>query len=207
MIATLRGEVLSKKGAFVVVEVSGVGFGVQVPDRLALTLNTGEMTLLHTATVVREDSISLFGFGTSEELELFDLLCSVSGVGPKSALAILSQVTPEEIAEAIVGERDEVFRQVSGIGPKTAKLIVLSLHGAFDIAKPKVSAGAATTASDATRLAVIQALVGLGWTDRVAKSGVQQALELDPDSGVDTSKLLRAALGILGPHTNREGRG
>ena len=198
---------LSRRGNLVVVEVSGVGFGVQVPDRLAITLNPGEITLLHTATVVREDSISLFGFGSPDELELFDLLCSVSGVGPKSALAILSHVTAEGIAEAIVGERDEVFRQVSGIGPKTAKLIVLSLQGAFDLQKPKVNAAASTTASDATRLAVVQALVGLGWTDRVAKSGVQQALELDPASGVDTSKLLRAALGILGPHTNREGRG
>lgn len=207
MIATLRGEVLSKRGALVVVEVQGVGFAVLVPDRLALSLSVGETTLLHTAMIVRDDSMSLYGFGTAEDLELFDLLCSVNGVGPKSGLAILSQVTGDEIADAIRHERDEVFRQVSGIGQKTAKLIVLSLQGAFDQRAPKTPSEKSHTASDATRLAVIGALVGLGWSDRVAKSGVQQALEADPQSGVDTSALLRAALSILGPHTSREGRG
>lgn len=207
MIATLRGEVLSKRGALVVVEVQGVGFAVLVPDRLALSLSVGETTLLHTAMIVRDDSMSLYGFGTAEDLELFDLLCSVNGVGPKSGLAILSQVTGDEIADAIRHERDEVFRQVSGIGQKTAKLIVLSLQGAFDQRAPKTPSEKPHTASDATRLAVIGALVGLGWSDRVAKSGVQQALEADPQSGVDTSALLRAALSILGPHTSREGRG
>lgn len=206
MIASLRGEVLSKRGNLVVVEVAGVGFGVQVPDRLATQLALGELTVLHTQTIVREDSISLFGFGSAEELRVFDLLCSVNGVGPKSALAVLSHLEPDGIAEAVVHERDEVFRQVSGIGPKTAKLIVLSLQGSFDPSQPKARPSASVSPVDTTRLSVIQALVGLGWTEKAAKAGVQSALEIDAESGVDTATLLRAALAILGPQTNREGR-
>jgi len=206
VISSLRGTVLARKGSLVVVEVNGVGYGVNVPDRLALALRTGEDTLLHTATIVREDNVSLYGFGSDEELGLFDLLRSVNGVGPKSALSILSQLGPSDIAEAVTTENDAVFRQVSGIGPKTAKLIVLSLQGAFD-AKPRTPGPAALgRAGDVARQSVVQALVGLGWSDRAAKTGVAQAIEHDPEAGVDTATLLRQALAILGPQTNREAR-
>lgn len=206
MISSLRGTVLARKGSLVVVEVNGVGYGVNVPDRLALALQTGEDTLLHTATIVREDNVSLYGFGSDEELGLFDLLRSVNGVGPKSALSILSQLSPSEIAEAVTTENDAVFRQVSGIGPKTAKLIVLSLQGAFDAKPPMPGPAANDRGADVARQSVVQALVGLGWSDRAAKAGVAQAIESAPEVGVDTAALLRQALAILGPHTNREAR-
>lgn len=206
MISSLRGTVLSRQGNLVVVEVQGVGYALSVPDRLALALAVGEDTLLHTAMVVREDNVALYGFGSAEELGLFDLLRSVNGVGPKSALAILSQVSPADIAQAVTSENDAVFRQVSGIGPKTAKLIVLSLQGAFD----QVSLGTSPIARDAgdevTRQSVVQALVGLGWSDRAAKAGVAEAIEAHAGEAVDTASLLRHALAILGPQTNREVR-
>lgn len=206
MIASLRGTVLQRAGSWVVLDVQGVGYGVQVSDRVARTLHEGEDALLHIATIVREDSISLFGFGSSEDLSLFDLLRSVTGVGPKSALSILSALGADEIHDAVVGEHDGVFRQVSGIGPKTAKLIVLSLQGAFD-SRPRSSApSSAGNATEVVKQSVVQALVGLGWSDKIARSGVAQALEENAEGAVDTQTLLRNALTILGPHTNREAR-
>ncbi len=206
MIASLRGTIQSRQGSWVVVDVHGVGYGVQVTDRLALSLVEGEDALLHTATIVRDDSIAIFGFVSFEELSLFDLLRGVSGVGPKSALSVLSHLAPEEIYDAVVGEKDGVFRQVSGIGPKTAKLIVLSLQGAFDH-KPKTPVSASSDhVIDVSKESVVQALVGLGWSEKVAREGVARALEASGDQAVDTQGLLRAALTILGPHTNREAR-
>lgn len=184
----------------------GVGYGVQVSDRLALGLQEGEETLLHIATIVREDSITLFGFASLEDLKLFDLLRSVSGVGPKSALSILSHLSAEDIYDAVVGEKDGVFRQVSGIGPKTAKLITLSLHGAFDSRPSQGTSAPVDHHVEVVKQSVVQALVGLGWSDRIARDGVAQALEQHPEGPVDTQALLRSALTILGPHTNREVR-
>jgi Holliday junction DNA helicase RuvA len=206
VIASLRGTVLSRAGSWVVLDVHGVGYGVQVSDRLALTLHEGEDTLLHIATIVREDSISLFGFGTSEDLGLFDLLRSVTGVGPKSALSILSALSADEIHDAVVGEKDGVFRQVSGIGPKTAKLITLSLQGAFDSRPRSAAQPPQDHVSEVVKQSVVQALVGLGWSDKIARQGVAQAVEENPEASVDTQSLLRNALTILGPHTNREAR-
>lgn len=206
MIASLRGTVLSRQGNLVVVEVHGVGYALSVPDRLALALGVGEDTLLHTAMVVRDDHVALYGFGSTEELGLFDLLCSVNGVGPKSALSILSQVSPPDIAEAVASENDAVFRQVSGIGPKTAKLIVLSLQGAFDQVATAPGRAPLDSAAELSKQSVVQALVGLGWSDRQAKAGVAEAIEAQNGDIVDTATLLRQALAILGPQTNREAR-
>ena len=92
-------------------------------------LRIGQEASLHTALIVREDDLSLFGFETRAELEVFDLLRGVSGVGPKSALGVLATLSPDDIARAVAAEDDAPFRKVSGIGPKTAKLIAVSLQG------------------------------------------------------------------------------
>lgn len=206
MIAALRGTVFSRVGSFVVLDVNGVGYGVHVSDRLALGLAEGEDTLLHIATIVREDSITLFGFSSGEDLRLFDLLRSVNGVGPKSALSVLSHLSADEIYDAVVGEKDGVFRQVSGIGPKTAKLIILSLQGVFDQRPAQSASAPADHQGEVAKQTVVQALVGLGWSEKIAKEGVAQALEQQPDGAVETQALLRTALTILGPNTNREAR-
>lgn len=205
MIASLRGVVAGKTGADVVIDVNGMGYRVTVPDRLALALSVGEETLVFTAMVVRDDQVALFGFENSEELSMFDLLRGVTGVGPKSAMAILGQLSSDEIYDAVAQEKDAVFRAVSGIGPKTAKLIVLSLHGALDKVPRRFNLPPQTRAEEVVRQSVVQALIGLGWSDRVAKSGVNDALEGVSDEPVDANALLRLALTILGPHTNREG--
>jgi holliday junction DNA helicase RuvA len=207
VIASLRGLVADIAGPEVVLEVQGIGYLVTVPDRSALHFSLGEEVHLHTSMVVRDDHVAIFGFESREELGLFALLRSVTGVGPKMALAVLGHMTPGAIHDAVVSENDSAFRAVSGVGAKTAKLIVLSLQGAFDHV-PRSSDGSAASASvpDVLRASVIQALVGLGWSEKIAKTGVDQALDQRPEEPVDASTLLREALSILGPQTNREPR-
>src|SRR5664279_1454678 len=129
MISSLRGTVLAAVGTSIVIEVGGVGLSVSVTPEHALSVRVGFETQLNTALIVREDDLSLFGFRTTEELEVFALLRGVTGVGPKSAMGVLAVLTPDDIARAVAEENDSVFRKVSGIGPKTAKLIVLNLTG------------------------------------------------------------------------------
>jgi holliday junction DNA helicase RuvA len=204
VISSVRGPVSRRVGNDVVVEVGGIGYRVTVPDRVALSLKDGEEVLLHTAFVVRDDSVALFGFDSPDELWMFDLLRGVTGVGPKSAMAILGQLSADDIHDAVAQENDAAFRAVSGIGPKTAKLIVLSLQGLIERRAPKSTGASAPHVSEAVKQSVEKALVGLGWSDRVAKSGVAAALEESPESAVDMGTLLRRALTILGPQTNRE---
>ncbi|MGT2426915.1 Holliday junction branch migration protein RuvA [Amnibacterium kyonggiense] len=200
MIASLRGTVLQALGSMLVVDVHGVGYAVTVTPDHALAVRTGEEVLVHTAMVVREDDMSLFGFPDRERLEVFDLLRGVTGVGPKSAMGVLAALGPEEIAAAVANDDDAVFRRVSGIGPKTAKLIVVSLTGKL-IAIP--SAAPATRRSGATRGAdVLVALVGLGYQERAAQAALDEVLADRPDER-QTSVLLRAALAQLGPQAVR----
>jgi Holliday junction DNA helicase RuvA len=203
MISSVRGTVLSASGTSVVVEVGGVGLRVSVTPQLALTVRVGEQALVHTALIVREDDLSLFGFADREELEVFDLLRSVTGVGPKSAQGVLSTLTPLQVATAVADDDDAAFRRVSGIGPKTAKLIVLSLAGKLDVAPsaPTVTA-ASTTAAD-----VLVALVGLGWSEREAQAAIDAVVADRGDAvAVAVPQLLRASLGHLGPQRSAGAR-
>lgn len=206
MISQLRGSVVARGEQRVIIDVSGVGFSVSTPDRTALSLDIGEQTLLHTTLIVREDSMSLTGFAREDERDLFELLLGVTGVGPKSALGVLSQLSVDDIARAIQHEDDEAFRRVSGIGPKTAKLIVLALAGRLGPAEvsggPSAVDGAVSRADHAT---IVQALVGLGWSERVAKKGVQEVMEsLTEDDQPSVADMVKRALQILGPQTTRE---
>lgn len=201
MISSVRGTVLSTTGAHVAIEVGGVGYAVQVTPQLALTLRVGQETRLHTALIVREDDMSLFGFASIEELGMFDLLRGVSGVGPKSALGVLATLSPDQIAAAVATEDDAPFRKVSGIGPKTAKLIVVSLAG-----KIHAPAGVVFTAApvSTTAQSVVAALVGLGWNERVAAQAVDEVVEAATDDGaLPVPALLRLALARLGPQQVR----
>ncbi len=177
-----------------VLEVNGVGYAVAVTPDHALRVRHGDTVLVHTALVVREDDLSLFGFETPEQLAVFDLLRGVTGVGPKSALGVLAALQPAEIAGAVAAEQDAVFRRVSGIGPKTAKLIVLSLAGKLTA----VQAALPRTATAARGADVLAALVGLGYPERAAQAALDAVLADRPDEAA-TAVLLRAALAELGP--------
>lgn len=197
MIVSLRGTVLSAIAGRVVLEVGGVGYGVLTTAEISLRLRPGREAFLHTAHIFREDLQQLFGFDTAEQLEVFDILRSVTGVGPKSALGVLSQMTPDQIADAVAVEDDAAFRRVSGIGPKTAKLIIVSLAGKLTMVS-RVSARA--TGSAAIKASVIEALIGLGWAERVAVPAVEQLLSESADPAAETvPALLRSALAALGP--------
>lgn len=202
MIASVRGEVLSLTGSHVILEVGGIGYAVQITPQHALTLRVGQETRVHTALIVREDDQSLFGFATREQLEMFDLLRGVSGVGPKSALGILATLTPDEIAAAVAAEDDAPFRKVSGVGPKTAKLIAVSLAG--KILAPVGAPAPASAPASTTTQSVVSALVGLGWNERVAAQAVDEVVEAATEDGaLPVPALLRLALARLGPQQVR----
>jgi Holliday junction DNA helicase RuvA len=120
-------------------------------------------------------------------------------------MAVLSQLSSADIHDAVASENDAAFRAVSGIGPKTAKLIVLSLTGVIERRAPRAADPSSRDVPEAVKVAVVQALIGLGWSDRVAKSGVAMAIEESPEAAVDAAALLRLALTILGPQISREG--
>ncbi|WP_431072599.1 Holliday junction branch migration protein RuvA [Microbacterium phyllosphaerae] len=198
MISSLHGAVLHSTADQVIIDVGGVGFSVAVPADVAHTATVGERLLLHTSLIVREDSLSLFGFADRSELEIFGLLISVTGVGPKSALGVLSHLTVDQIADAVTAEDDAPFRRVSGIGPKTAKLIVLQLAGKVH----PVGSSSKQAASGPVDVVdqVTAALVGLGWSEKVAaEAAAQTAAEATDAERATVAPLLRRTLALLGP--------
>lgn len=173
------------------VEVGGVGYRVNITAEHSASLRLGTEALLITSLIVREDSMTLFGFPHSEGREIFDTLLSVNGVGPRSALAVLNVLTPTQIINAVIDEDDAAFKKVTGIGPKTAKLIVLQLAGKLNLVP---SAEKTSTKETPEIEAVVSALVGLGWNEKIAKEAVSQ---VDSESFEDTAGLLRATLSLL----------
>lgn len=196
MISSVRGTVIAVAGTTAVIEVGGVGLAMQVTPRHGLTLRVGSEAMVRTALIVREDDLSLFGFAEADELSVFDHLRSVSGVGPRSAMAVLAVLTPTEVARAVATEDDAVFRKVSGIGPKTAKLIVVSLAGKLAVthaAEPRSKVAPSVSEN------VLIALVGLGWNERVAMQAVDDAIAEASESEREVvPALLRRALANLG---------
>lgn len=199
MISSVRGTVLSALGTTVVIEVGGVGLALQVTPTIALSVRVGEEARLVTTLIVREDSLTLYGFRAAEELAVFELLIGVTGVGPKSALGVLTVLAPHQIAQAVAVEDDGVFRKVSGIGPKTAKLIVLSLTGKLAVTQG-LGASEHAPAVASVAASVQAALIGLGWSERVAAQSVEATLAEEPDvDKAPVATVLRLALARLSP--------
>ena len=198
MISSLHGTAAHVADDSLVIVVGGVGFSVAVTAQLARTVHVGDDIHLHTNLIVREDALSLYGFGAREELTVFTQLISVTGVGPKSALGVLSSLTVPQIAQAVADDDDAPFRRVSGIGPKTAKLIVVQLAGKLQVAPSATPATA--SAHGQVPLQVTQALVGLGWSERTAAEAVASVAENASDADrVSVQALLRLTLALLGP--------
>lgn len=199
MISSLRGRVLHLDADGVIVDVGGVGYAVAVTPQLSRSFHAGDEIVLHTHLVVREDALSLFGFESRDELVTFLHLIGVSGVGPKSALGVLATLTVDQVATAVAADDDAPFRRVSGIGPKTAKLIVVQLAGKLH-APASTAASPAAPAAPAVLGQVVAALVGLGWSERVATEAAAPIVEsASPAARGDVSALLRATLAQLGP--------
>ena len=188
MIASLTGIVQSKSSNSLIIDVSGVGYLVWVPSQLVAIATENEAIQVHTALIVREDAFVLFGFSDREQLSLFELLRSVSGVGPKIALAILSTLSPADIANAVTTEDSKAFERVSGVGLKTAKLISVTLAG-------KLKAFA-TDAKGGSNQSLLEALQGLGWPERVAEPVVSEVMRTGSEKPL--AQLIRESLSILG---------
>jgi Holliday junction DNA helicase RuvA len=183
VIVQLSGIVLESTLGRLVLDVNGVGYELITPARQFSRVKIGDSVTAITSLVIREDAHTLFGFDSHEARQLFTSLHSVTGVGPKSALAVLSHWDAETIADAIANGDDKVFSAVSGIGPKTAKLICVTLAG-------KVSLAAAGTSADMQ--SVISALMSFGWSDSMATRTVKTMASDNP--ALSAAEILKAAL-------------
>ncbi|GEA84266.1 ATP-dependent DNA helicase RuvA [Cellulomonas sp. A375-1] len=204
MIASVRGTVLAVRLDSAVVEVGGVGMLVQATPATLAQLRHGQEALLHTSLVVREDSLTLFGFAEDDEREAFEIVQTVSGVGPRLALAMLAVHTPDGLRRAVAGEDLKALERVPGIGRKGAQRIVLELKDRLGAPSAVPVAGAAAAAPTPTetdrRQQVVDALVGLGWNPKVAEEAVTDVLAdtEGPLTAEDVPAVLRAALRGLG---------
>lgn len=186
MIASISGQIKSKSGNYVVVEVNGIGYKVFVPLTYFDTLEENQTVSLFTHQHIREDILDLFGFVSEQELSLFEKLLTVSSVGPKSALAIMSIAKAQQLEEAILAEDLDFLTSVSGVGKKTAQRIILEL-------KSKIVDKGDKTITGQDR-EVIEGLVNLGYTVREAQLIVGKI----PASVEGTANKLKEALKILG---------
>lgn len=190
MIATLRGEIIQIEEAALVVEVGGVGFRAFVPKPLLTKFNPGEIVLLQTHLVVRENDLSLYGFETAGDRQLFLTLLGVDGVGPKMALSVLSTLDLDAVQRAVFSEEADLLSRVPGVGKKTAQKIQLYLK---DRLKPLSGLEKLAAMSD-TDSEVLAALTSLGYSVIEAQTALQSLPKDAPD---DVEQKLRLALGYF----------
>lgn len=190
MIATLRGEVTQIEDVALVVEVGGVGMRVFVPKPLLTRFQVGEVVLIHTHLVVRENDLSLYGFETIADRQLFLTLLGVDGVGPKVALSVLSTLNLDTVQRAVFSEETDLLSRVPGVGKKTAQKMLLYLK---DRLKPASGLEKIAAMSD-TDSEVLAALTALGYSVIEAQSALQSLAKDAPD---DVEERLRLALGYF----------
>ena len=200
MIAMLSGKIAYKGISHIVVDVSGVGYRVFIPLATFYALpEAGETVSLHIHTSVKEDAIHLFGFYTQQERELFQLMISVSGIGPKIAMGILSGISSQELLEAISGGHVTKLITIPGVGRKMAERLILELKEKVikKMAAESISmSDPRKNLSDAMREDVLSALVNLGYKQTVAKDAIDKvASDLQGELAMD--QLLKKSLKIL----------
>jgi holliday junction DNA helicase RuvA len=198
MIAHLRGKLLSKRASHIVVEAGGVGYGVSIPVSTFYELgDVGAETVLHIYTHIREDMLALYGFRTEQEKTVFEKLISVSGVGPKLAVTILSGLELRDLIAAIQRGNLERLVHIPGVGKKTAERLVLELKDKFagiaaeGAAEPQPAAPELSTVDDN----VLSALTNLGYARPIAEKALAEAKRELPDG--DLERLLRGSLRVL----------
>lgn len=194
MIATVDGRVAALRLDAAVVEVGGVGLLVQATPATLARLRLGERARLATSMVVREDSLTLFGFADEDERDVFEQVQTVSGIGPRLAMAMLAVHSPDALRAAVATEDLAALQRVPGIGRKGAQRLVLELA---DRLGAPVAAATPVPATADRRGEVVEALVGLGWAQKVAQQAVD-AVAPDGEPVGDVAEVLRAALRGLG---------
>jgi len=196
MLHYIKGILAMKMASEIVVEAGGLGYEITVPANSSVYLaHEGEQVTVYTAMMVREDDVSLYGFGDKNELDTFRKLITVSGVGAKAAIAILSAMPLHEVHQAIILEDAKSLTRANGIGKKTAERIVLELKDKFgsieEAALPQgVQTPAAVSAASDARTEAANALIALGYT----KSEAVNALAMVPDADLTVEEYIKQAL-------------
>ncbi|MGN1231109.1 MAG: Holliday junction branch migration protein RuvA [Anaerotignum sp.] len=196
MIAYIKGTLERRAESYIIIETGGIGYQIFVsPATLAKLPQTGEMVKVFTYFSVKEDGISLYGFATMEEQEMFHKLLTVSGVGPKGALGFLSQLTPQEIILAIISEDVKTLSKAPGVGRKTAQRVILELKDKFKT-EDALSMGeelqgvAETSVGGDAKFEAIDAMTALGYS----RSEAAKAVNAVAAEGMSTEDILKAAL-------------
>ena len=190
MIGNLKGAVKYKDLGHLVVDVGGVGYKVSVTTEMALDIKEDSPIFLWTHLVVRETSLELFGFSDKETLSAFELLITISGIGPKTALGILNVATPATLRQAVVNRDTTYLTRVSGIGKKNAEKIVMELKDKLKVTKEDKGVDMRSEGD------ALEALVSLGYSERDAR----EALKRVPKEILGASERVKAALKNLAQH-------
>lgn len=191
MITHLNGKLIEKNPTNVIIECGGIGYEVKISLHTFSSLSSNEAIFIHTQFIVREDAQILYGFFSKEEKEMFNHLISVSGVGPNTAMIMLSSLVPEEIATAIVNEDVKIIQGVKGIGAKTAQRMIIDLKD--KMLKSTFSTGNLLSANNTNRFDALTALISLGFDKKVADKALDKICLGDEP----VEKLIKDALKIL----------
>jgi len=196
VIAFVRGEVAAVTLSSAVIEVGGVGLELMCTPGTLATLRTGHQVTLPTSMVVREDSLTLFGFLDDDEKTLFELVQTASGVGPKLAQAMIAVLPPDDLRGAVASEDVKTLTRVPGIGQKGAQRIILELKDRIGAPSGRVAGSRIASIAGGWRDQVHQGLVGLGWSAKEAEQAVE-SVAAEAGEAPDVGALLRAALRSL----------
>jgi Holliday junction DNA helicase RuvA len=202
VIAFVRGEVAALTLTSAVLEVGGVGLELMCTPNTLAELRVGQVAALPTSMVVREDSLTLFGFADDDEKQVFELVQTASGVGPKLAQAMLAVLAPDAVRRAVASDDVRTLTAVPGIGQKGAQRIILELKDRIGTPSSSGATAARARTAEPWRDQVQQGLVGLGWSAKDADRAIeavadQVATSSTPDGSPDVAALLRAALRAL----------
>jgi Holliday junction DNA helicase RuvA len=199
MIAHLRGRLLSKTPNQAIVECSGVGYDITISVATFSALpHEGAEAALHIHTHVREDQLALFGFAETQEKRLFEKLLTISGIGPKLAITVLSGIDSGRLVSAIRAGDHATLTRIPGIGKKTAERVVLELKDKLDDLARAIPAGSGgAQVHGAAGDDALSALVNLGYARPVAQKAIETAIEKDPEAARDFETLFRAAMAAI----------
>lgn len=194
MISYIKGILELRGDGFVIVEAGGLGYQIFVsPTTLSKFPTTGEQIKVYTFMSVKEDGIALYGFANAQELEIFQRLLSVTGVGPKAALGFLSALSPQELILAVLSDDLKALCKAPGIGKKTAQRVVLELKDKFQTADAiamEMDAPTAQSEQNHAKLEAIEALAALGYS----RSEAAKAVHAITDENLTTEEILKTAL-------------
>ncbi len=202
MYAYFKGILVQKTPGHIVIETSGIGYNIYFPEgRMDYLPPVGDETVVYTYTSLTQDALSLYGFPTQDELDLFKLLITVSGVGPKAGMALLSVLSPEQVGTAIISGDAKTLSKAKGVSSKTAERLIVDLKNKIDPGK-FISGGITMPAPDETVMDsgaaqdTCDALMAIGYSKREAMQAVSKALQSVGD-GADSDVLIKAALKFM----------